>query len=120
MKDTGGPAFPRNHVPGTVTTDGEGRQADGDDTYKEIRKACDEKLANMKTFYESAAKRVQEHIDNGARLMEAADGWKESAQYFQQERNELKRELAALKRGEFICQKCSLRKDGEHDTPTEF
>ena len=26
MKNTGGPAYPRNHVPGTVTTDGEGRQ----------------------------------------------------------------------------------------------
>ena len=26
MKNTGGPAFPRNHVPGSVTTDGEGRQ----------------------------------------------------------------------------------------------
>lgn len=26
MKATGGPAFPRNHAPGTVTTDGEGRQ----------------------------------------------------------------------------------------------
>ena len=36
--------------------------------------------------------------DNGTRLLEAADGWKESAQYFQQERNELKRELAALRR----------------------
>ena len=64
--------------------------------------------------------RLQEQIDNGTRLLEAADGWKESAQYFQQERNELERELAALKRGEFICQKCSLRKDGEHDTKHEF
>lgn len=26
MKNTGGPAYPRNHVPGTITTDGEGRQ----------------------------------------------------------------------------------------------
>ena len=26
MKNTGGSAYPRNHVPGTVTTDGEGRQ----------------------------------------------------------------------------------------------
>lgn len=26
MKATGGSAYPRNHVPGTVTTDGEGRQ----------------------------------------------------------------------------------------------
>ena len=26
MKNTGGPAFPRNYVPGSVTTDGEGRQ----------------------------------------------------------------------------------------------
>lgn len=58
--------------------------------------------------------------DNGERLMEAADGWKESAQYFQQNRNELERELAAIKRGEFICRKCMLRKDGEHDTPIEF
>ena len=33
---------------------------------------------------------------------------------------QLERELAALRRGEFICQKCMLRKDGEHDTPTEF
>ena len=33
---------------------------------------------------------------------------------------QLERELTALKRGEFICQKCSLRKDGEHDTPIEF
>lgn len=30
------------------------------------------------------------------------------------------RELAALKRGEFICQRCGIRKDGEHDTPYEF
>ena len=26
MKNTGGPAFPRNYVPGSVTTDGSGRQ----------------------------------------------------------------------------------------------
>ena len=26
MKATGGPAFPRNYVPGSVTTDGSGRQ----------------------------------------------------------------------------------------------
>ena len=58
--------------------------------------------------------------DNGTRLLDAADGWKESAKYFQQERNELERELAALKRGEFICQRCSLRKDGEHDEPIGF
>ena len=42
---------------------------------------------------------------------------------FEQMRNlacQLERELNALKRGEFICRKCSLRKDSEHDTPTEF
>ena len=33
---------------------------------------------------------------------------------------QLERELAALRRGEFICQKCSLRKDGEHDAPIGF
>lgn len=30
------------------------------------------------------------------------------------------RELAALKRGEFICQRCGIRKDGEHDSQYEF
>ena len=39
------------------------------------------------TANESAAKRVQEHIDNGARLLEAADGWKAQAQHFQQQRD---------------------------------
>ena len=29
-------------------------------------------------------------------------------------------ENAALRRGEFICQRCSLRKDSEHDTKHEF
>ena len=28
---------------------------------------------------------------------------------------ELEREIAAIKRGEFICKKCGLRKDSEHD-----
>lgn len=30
---------------------------------------------------------------------------------------QLERELAALKRGEFICVSCGLRKDGEKDDP---
>lgn len=32
----------------------------------------------------------------------------------------LERELAALKRGEFICAKCGLRKDGEHSGEADF
>jgi len=37
-----------------------------------------------------------------------------------QHARQLERELAALRRGEFICQRCSLRKDSEHDTKHEF
>lgn len=29
-------------------------------------------------------------------------------------------EIDKLRRGEFICKKCGLRKDGEHDGPCEF
>ena len=50
----------------------------GEDTYKEIRRECDAKLAKFEA------------------------------------------ENAALRRGEFICQKCMLRKDSEHDTKHEF
>jgi len=32
---------------------------------------------------------------------------------------ELAQEIAQLKRGEFICRSCGLRKDGEH-TPADF
>lgn len=32
----------------------------------------------------------------------------------------LQAEIERLKRGEFICSKCGLRKDGEHDGPVEF
>ncbi len=41
--------------------------------------------------------RLTERRANGQRIMEAADGWKASAQHFQQKRNELERELAEAK-----------------------
>jgi len=41
--------------------------------------------------------RITELTENGARLLEAADGWKTSAQHFQQERNELEAQLAEAK-----------------------
>ena len=34
--------------------------------------------------------------------------------------NELEARLSALLRGEFICHKCSLRKDSEHDGHYDF
>ena len=33
---------------------------------------------------------------------------------------ELMNEVEKLKRGEFICQKCGIRKDGEHDHEVNF
>jgi len=32
----------------------------------------------------------------------------------------LRAEVAALRRGEFICMRCALRKDSEHDAPVDF
>lgn len=32
----------------------------------------------------------------------------------------LQEQIEALKRGEFICRKCGLRKDGEHDSQPDF
>ena len=55
-----------------------GAYEQGEDTYKEIRRECDLKLAKFAA------------------------------------------ENAALRRGEFICQRCSLRKDSEHDEPIGF
>ncbi len=39
-----------------------------------------------------------------------------SAKIVAEEIERLRREIDALKHGEFICQKCSIRKDGEHDS----
>ena len=40
--------------------------------------------------------RIKELTENGQRLIEAADGWKASAQHFQRERNELEAQLAEV------------------------
>ena len=44
-------------------------------------------------------RRITELTENGQRLVEAADGWKASAQHFQRERNALEAQLAEAKRG---------------------
>jgi hypothetical protein len=43
----------------------------------------------------------------------------EVAQDLERRLREVERERDALKRGEFICQTCGLRKDGEHE-PADF
>jgi len=37
-----------------------------------------------------------------------------------EERDEARNEVEILKKGEYICRKCGLRKDGEHDEKGDF
>ena len=98
------------------SSDAPAQEADaGEETYKAIRRECDEKLARFSTQYiedertieslrraemllntvidnrdatiESLRLQVAELRDNGTRLLQAADGWKLSAKYFQDEAN---------------------------------
>ena len=53
--------------------------------------------------------------DNGA-YEQGEDAYKEIRRECDAKLAKFAAENAALRRGEFICQKCNLRKDGEHDT----
>ena len=80
--------------------------------------ARDNNTGKTKGFYESAAKRVQEHTDNGA--YEQREEMYKAIRKVCSLLGMSMAENAALRRGEFICQRCSLRKDSEHDTKHEF
>lgn len=67
-------------------------------------------------------RRITELTENGARLLEAADGWKTSAQHFQRERNEIEAQLErqivqnnrdAERFRECLAENSELREDAE-------
>ena len=70
----------------------------------------------------AANQRITDLTENGQRLIEAADGWKTSAQHFQKERNELEAQLErqitqnnrdAERFRECLAENAALREDAE-------
>jgi len=79
-------------------------------------------LAALRCKPLSDEQRITELTENGARLVEAADGWKASAQHFQQKRNDLETQLErqivqnnrdAERFREALAENSALREDAE-------
>ena len=68
----------------------------------------------------TAQSRLRELLPTNKQQRVAIDGACDAIDSLERELAAANEQIASLKRGEYICRSCGLRKNGEHDAPPSF